>query len=134
MNNCLRFGHIINVEARCLHGTAADVPALGRYVAEALRVRRLLRDVLWDSKLIEPIDIEVQGAPDLLYSLHQSRVDNRQALVLNHFQPTELSTTVNHKACSGAVTLYRPFKAPETISVPSAISVPRDEFAILVFS
>jgi len=131
VNNSLRFGHIINVEARCIHGTAADVPELGRYVAEALRTRRALRDVLWDSRVIEPLDVQIEG--DVMVGLHESRLNNRQALVLNHFKPEEVSAKVTHLKRSGAATLYRPFKTPESVTLPATISVPRDEFAILVF-
>jgi hypothetical protein len=133
VNNCLRFGHIINVEARCLHGTANDVPQLGRYVAEALRTRRQLREVLWDSRLIEPVDVRVEGAPEMRYSLHKSRISSGQAIVLNHFQRSDLTATVSHANRKGQATLYRPFKNPESITLPATITVPCDEFAIIVF-
>lgn len=133
VNNCLRFGHIINVEARCIHGTAADMPELGRYIAEALRVRRELRDVLWDSQLIEPLNFEIDAPPELFYALHRSRVSNRQALVLNHFESTEISAQINRVDGTGHATLYRPFKDSESLSLPGSLRIPPNEFAVLVF-
>ena len=40
VNNCLRYSHVVNVEARCLHGSADDAPELGAYVGEVLTMRR----------------------------------------------------------------------------------------------
>lgn len=133
VNNCLRFGHIINVEARCIHGTVGDVPQLGHYIAEALRVRRQLRDVLWDSTLIEPVHVQVKASESLLYALHQSRSTHRHALVLNHFESTRLSAEITTSKYAKQVALYRPFMEAETLTLPAVVDVPPDEFVIIVF-
>jgi hypothetical protein len=87
--------------------------------------------VLWDSRVIVPVDVQVEG--DLLVGLHQSRVNNRQALILNHFKREAVSAKVTHLKRQGTAALYCPFKAPESVTLPATITVPRDEFAILVF-
>ncbi len=136
VNNCLRFGHIINVEARCLHGTVADIPALGQYIAEALRVRRELWELIWHSTVveIEPTTIKIEGPAGLLCGLHQSWSGEQQTLVLNHFERTELQATISNSAGAQKVSVYRPFQPPQQISLPARLVVPTDQFVIVVFS
>jgi hypothetical protein len=133
VNNCLRFGHIINVEARCLHGSAADVPHLGRYVAEALRVRRLLRDRIWDSRLVDPRQAGVHGSGPVLHSLHRGLRSGMHTLVLNHFGAEPRTVTVEPPHDSAAATVYRPFTLPGEVALPAEIDVPPDEFVIVAF-
>lgn len=130
VNNCLRFGHIINVEARCLHGTTADTPSLSRYVAEALRTRRALRDRLWHSTVVEPPEGLVDAPAELLYSLHRSWESEREALVFNHFQPTGVTALITPPGGARSATLYRPFQTPERVELPISVEVPRDEFLV----
>jgi hypothetical protein len=131
VNNSLRFGHIINVEARCLHGTASDAPALSQYVREALRVRRLLRERLWESQVVEATGVEVRGSPELLSTLHRSWEGKKQTLVLNHFATHELTAEITWPETSGRAMLYCPFREPEPVNLPATISIPRDAFVIV---
>lgn len=130
VNNCLRFGHIINVEARCLHGISSDAPTLSRYVAEALRIRRELWDVLWHSRVVEPPAGLVDASSELLYSLHHSWEGEREALVLNHFQPNGVMAQITRPGGTRSATLYRPFQTPERVDLPASVEVPRDEFLV----
>jgi hypothetical protein len=116
-----------------LHATAAAVPTLGRYVAEALRTRRLLWDVLWHSTVVEPTSVEWQGPPELLGGLHQGWESPRQALVLNHFERRELRATLRHTHGGATAQVFRPFRAPASISLPAELVIPPDEFCIVVF-
>jgi hypothetical protein len=133
VNNCLRFGHIINVEARCLHGAAGDVPHLARYVAEALRVRRALRDRIWDSRLADPRRARVHGAPSVRYALHRGSRSGLHTLVLNHFDSETQAVRIEPMPGSAAATLYRPFTRPRRAVLPAEIDVPPDEFVIVAF-
>jgi hypothetical protein len=133
VNNCLRFGHVINVEARCLHGAISDVPHLGRYVAEALRVRGSLRDRIWDSRLIDPAQACVHGAPPVLYSMHRGTHSGLYTLVLNHFDLVSLAVRIDPFENSSAATLFRPFTPPRQVTLPAEIDVPADEFVIVAF-
>ena len=133
VNNCLRFGHVINVEARCLHGTAADVPHLARYVAEALRVRRSLRDRIWDSTLTDPRQARVNGAAPVLYSLHRGRRSGLHTLVLNHFDSATHPVRIEPMPGTAHATLYRPFTEPQPVILPADIDIPPEEFAIVAF-
>lgn len=134
VNNCLRFGHIINVEARCLHGTVADAPHLSRYVAEALRVRRSLRGRIWDSRLVDPRQADVQGSPAVKYCLHESMHGGHRSLVLNHFDTRTHAVTVGPLGDGRAADIHRPFAAPERITLPSEIKVPAQEFVVVTAS
>jgi hypothetical protein len=134
VNNCLRFGHIINVEARCLHGTISDVPELGRYVAEALRVRRSLRDRIWDSRLIDPGQASVSGASQVLRSLHRGTRSGLHTLVLNHFDGSPHAVRIDPSLNSAEATVFRPFASPERVSLPAEVGVPADEFVVVGFS
>lgn len=134
VNNCLRFGHVINVEARCLHGSVSDVPHLGRYVAEALRVRRSLRNRIWDSTLIDPGQAGVSGDPRVRYALHRGTRSALHTLVLNHFDASPHAVRIDRFRDSPAATVFRPFAAPEQVSLPAEVEVPADEFVVVAFS
>jgi hypothetical protein len=134
VNNCLRFGHIINVETRCLHGTASDAPALSLYVSEALRIRRMLRKRLWQSQIVEARSVGVNGPSELLYSLHRSQNDDQQTLVLNHFASKGLQAEITGLDTSKHAVLYRPFHEQEHISLPAAITVPPNEFVVVALA
>lgn len=133
VNNCLRFGHIINIEARCLHGDASDVPDLARYVSEALRVRRSIRDRIWDSRLVDPALVDMSAPDSVFHALHRGTRHGALTLVANHFADSE--QCVDIAACSGSTgaTVYRPFRAPERVTLPASLPVPRDEFLIVAF-
>jgi len=136
VNNCLRYGHIINVEARCLHGSAADVPHLARYVAEVLRLRRALRSRLWESRLVETHGIVEIDDPsgEVLAGLHRSLTGDGGALVLNHFSRSTLPVRVDMpEVGSRTTTVYRPFHLPEVISLPAQLVVPPNEVVVLAF-
>ncbi|GHO88074.1 DUF6259 domain-containing protein [Dictyobacter formicarum] len=133
VNNCLRFGHIMNIEAKCLHGIASDTPELSRYVSEALRLRRELRDVLWHSRLIEPIMVTVKSEPGLLYTLHQSLRQEQQALVMNHFGVQSMQVEVARTDGVNKALVYRPYCDPEAITLPTSVTVERNEYTIIVF-
>jgi hypothetical protein len=131
VNNCLRFGHVINIEARCLHGTAADVPKLSRYTAEALRTRRSLAELIWDSRLVDPRQVRVDGSPQVLCCLHQSMRSGRRTLVLNHFDSVTHTVEIAPFTDGPAVLVYRPFAPPEQVTLPHRIGVPAQEFVIV---
>ena len=133
MNNCLRFGHIVNVEARCLHGAAGDVPHLARYVAEARRVRRALRDRIWDSRLADPRRARVHGAPSVRYALDRGVRSGLDTLVLNQFDRETRAVRIEPMPGSAAAALYRPFTRPRRAVLPAEIDVPPDEFVIVAF-
>lgn len=134
VNNCLRYGHIVNVEARCLHGSADDAPALARYVQEVLALRRSLRDVLWESRVEEPIGIEVSGDKDVLLGLHRSRLGPRSALVLNHFVREARTARVDLPGeRTTTATIHRPGEQPRQVAVPFEVSLEPDQVAVAVW-
>lgn len=132
VNNCLRFGHIINVEARCLHATAEVVPQLSRYVAEALRIRRVLWDRIWESRLVDPRQVQVDGPPSVLYCVHRSLGSQSHTVVLNHFEAETQTIHLDWEG-SAVATLYRPFQAPQAVSLPARVAVPAEEFVVVAF-
>ena len=134
VNNCLRYGHIVNVEARCLHGSAADAPKLAAYVKEALRLRRDLWETLWHSRVVEPTGVEVTGDGDVFLGLHRSRTTGQSALVLNHFE-REARTAVVDLPGEGtrAVTVRRPFERPVEGRLPLEVRLEPDAVAVLTW-
>lgn len=131
--NCIRLGHIINLEARCLHGTASDVPLLREFVAAALRLRRAHMDLLWDSALTDPRGIvTVEGDAAVKFSLHASRTRcGALALVLNHFDAREHRVTVDIRGYKAA-SLYTVCAGRSHVALPAAIVVPADDLVLVI--
>jgi len=130
VNNCLRYGHIINVEAECLHGTAADAPHLSAYVAEALRLRRSLKHRIWHSRLADPGRETVRGPEGLRVSRHIGR-GGEETFVLNHFEPQPMTAEVAPFGGSRRATLYQPFEEPAGVALPATVTVPAKRFVIV---
>ncbi len=134
VNNCLRFGHVINVEAHCLHGTVVDMPHLARYIAEALRVRRSLRDRIWDSRLVDPAQVSVAGPPEVRYSMHRGLTSQEHTVVLNHFETTTRTVRVSPLNDAGTAVIHRPFAPALQVTLPATIEVPAGEFTVVAFA
>jgi hypothetical protein len=132
--NCLRYGHIINIEARCLHGSCDDVPPMRDYVAAALRLRRALFDLIWDSQLSELYPAQVEANRSVKYCRHVSRVrPGGEALVLNHFESTPQTARVAlpHRSVTSA-TVYTIRGPEQRINLPAEILIAPDDLAIVV--
>lgn len=132
--NCLRFGHIINIEARCLHGSCSDVPQMRDFVAAALRLRRSLMDLLWDSRLVDPYPTEVEADAGVKYCLHASRVrEGGLALVMNHFDDMPRKARVAFpQRPSGTATIYSILGQPRRVQLPSDVEIAPNEVAVVV--
>src|SRR5262249_1273909 len=134
VNNCLRYRHIINLEPRCLHASTVDVPHLARYVAEVLRLRRELRGVLWDSRIVEPREVERAGDGGMRCGVLHSLLGEGKAAVLHHFEERALRTRVSIPgAAQSSATLYQPFRAPREVRLPFDLTLEADEVGVLVF-
>lgn len=131
VNNSVRFGHIINVEPAYLHGTMADAAPINAYVAEVLRLRRSLADVLWDSRLVEPTELTLDHDGTLLGSVHHGLASGRRAVVLTHLEESAQSAEVSVDGASRA-TLYRPFETPREVTLPLGLRLDVDGLAVLV--
>ena len=130
VNNCLRFGHIVNLEGDCLHGSAASLPELSPYVAEVLRLRRRLRHRIWDSRLIDPTLIT--GLPNDVYAgLHESHVDSSLTVVLNHFQRTDRVVELTGLAGATEAVIHRPFEEADRVALPATVTVPVDRAVVV---
>ncbi len=135
VNNCLRYGHIINLEARCLHGTAADAPITARYAQAILALRRSLRDVLWDGRMQLPsapgTRIEHDG---VLQGRFTSTDGRRTALVLNHWEEGTRKARIVELGgrTSGDVLLYGPGVVPKRISLPGEVTIEPEQVVVAV--
>lgn len=132
VNNCLRYGHVINIEARCLHGSAADAPELAAYVREVLALRRSLRPVLWESRLAEPLALELDADPEVRSNLHESCQGKGAALVLNHFSRRARKARLAAWEGVAEVQVHRPGTAPRRAPLPLELELAPDEVAVLV--
>lgn len=133
VNNCLRHGHIICFEALYYHGVLSDVPRLTRYVREVLRVRRELRHLLWDGRIIPADFAEVRGQVWTGAFATSQRALREVALVLNHFERTPQPVEIAFR--DGPWTqarLFRPFREPEEVGLPVSTSLAPDEFLVIV--
>ena len=128
--NCIRLGHIINIEADCLHGSIAEEPLMREFVTKALALRRGLWDLLWMSRLIDPAPhVQVTGDDRVKFSLHESRTrPGARALVLNHFASAPLTVRLEwpgHPA--GRLSLHSIQTPPSsTVSGTEIIILPGD--------
>jgi hypothetical protein len=131
--NCLRQGHIINLEARHLHGSADDVPLMRDFVRDALGLRRRLWDVLWMSRIIDPKPrVRVEADAKVKYCLHESRTRQGMfALVLNHFAAEPLAATITMEGVTTA-TAHSVRGEPRRITLPSTMDVPAGDCLVIV--
>jgi hypothetical protein len=131
---CLRHGHIINIEARCLHGSVEDVPLMREFVRSALTLRRSLRHLLWDSRLVDPYPTRVTADPAVKFSLHRSRASpGEHALVLSHFASRPLSAHIAFPQFPAArATVYTIRGQPQQVALPADLTVPAGDCVIVV--
>lgn len=131
VNNCIRYGHIINIEGDCLHGDVTAMPELASYVTEVLLLRRSLRHRIWDSRLIDPIAVDINAPSEVQVSLHESLIDGVLTAVMNHFSPEERTVTVRPTDRVSKAVLHRPFHPSEPIALPVDLTIHRDEVVIV---
>jgi hypothetical protein len=135
VNNCLRYGHVVNIEPLCLRGTAADAPLLATYIKEVLRLRRRLWETLWHSRVVEPLGVELDGDGGVLCGLHRSWTGTTSALVLNHFERQARRVEVDLPAEQvGTVTVHRPFARPVEERLPLEVRLEPDAVAVLTWT
>jgi hypothetical protein len=89
VNNCLRQGWVINVEARHLHAGCGAVPLLVAHIKAVRALRRRLWDLLWLGRLDDPHGCLSGGSGGVLVSRWVAGA--RQALVLCHFERSQRS-------------------------------------------
>lgn len=130
-NRCVQWGHIVNFECDGIHGSTASRPKVAAYVAELLRMRRALADVLWHGRLAEPRGVECSDAR-IDVAAWRGR-DGRGALVLAHLEDADLDVTVGIGRACGA-TLHVPFEEPRQVELPCRLRIPRDRLAILEYA
>jgi hypothetical protein len=135
VNNCLRYGHIINLEGRCLHGTAADMPVTARYAAAVLALRRALRSVLWDGRMqlasVPGANIEHDG---VLQGRFASADGASAAVVLNHWEASARRVRIAELGgrTTGDVAVWTPGAAPREVQLPAELTVEADQVVVVV--
>ena len=135
VNNCVRYGHVINLEMGCLHGNASDAPELAGYVNTVLSLRRQLSPVLWDSRLAEPAEVglELETDESLHCSVHRSLGQAGGAVVLNHFQTVPLKGHLKLGSLEGELRLFRPGEPAEVVGTEVDVSVAPDELVVIAW-
>jgi hypothetical protein len=137
VNNAVRFGHILAVEALRLWGTCADLPNLAPYIREVLRLRRELRDNLWLSRVVEPTFARVLPDEAVRVGALQSWVDSpasgaRHALVLHHFDAEPLTVDVELLEPYRRAVVHRPFAEAEDVGSRFSLELPRDRLVVVL--
>jgi hypothetical protein len=99
-----------------------------------LRLRRSLWELLWHSRVVEPLGVEQRGDGDVLYALHRSRTSGGAALVLNHFEREVRTAVVDLPGeAVGTVTVHRPFAPPTEGHLPLEVRLGPDAVAVLAW-
>jgi hypothetical protein len=129
-NNCIRFGHIITFECDNLHGTTASRRKLAEYVAELLRLRRRLKDILWYGRIAEPHRVSVS---DERVGFTAWNGDGRSALVLTHPERTTVEVEVEIKGLKSHLRTHRPFEPVELVQGPCTLAIPRNRLVVLEY-
>jgi hypothetical protein len=130
-NRCVQWGHIINFECDGLHGSTRSQPKLAEYVAELLRLRRRLGEILWYGRIADPLGIRVADPRVGLTAWHGR--DGRRAVVLTHLERDAVDATPTFERPPREAILHQPFRAPETIEAPFALRIPPNRLAILEY-
>lgn len=141
VNNALRYGHVICVEPGYFHARPADVPDLVAYVRETIRLRRLLRGLLWDGRLVDDQHVVVSGqvlhsvfagAPQSAAGAGISTPDESPiAVVVSHFETDGREVRIDVRRTVRHGVIHRPFRAPERVELPLTADVPPGEFFVL---
>lgn len=139
VNKCLRYGHIIALEARYLKaGTAADLPHLKPYLREVLALRHRLMDNLWWADLVEPDFARVEHSGVVKVGAFRSWSEapssgSPLALVLNHFSRQAEPVTITFTDPRyGAAVLHRPGAEPERVTLPVSTTIPQDRLLVVL--
>jgi hypothetical protein len=129
-NTCIRFGHIINFECDNLHGSTASRRRLAEYVAELLRLRRGLADILWYGRIAEPLGIHVSDER-VGHTLWRGR-EGRSALVLTHTAREEVALTVQiDELKDGLALVHQPFQPASQFMVNDELRIPKNRLIVL---
>ena len=137
VNNSVRFGHILAVEALRLWGTCADLPNLSPYIREVLRLRRELRDNLWLSRVVQPTFARIGPCQPLRIGALESWVElptsgTRHALVLHHFDSQPQTVDIELLEPYSHAIVHRPGADPEDVRRRFSLEIPRDRLAVVL--
>ncbi len=138
VNKSLRFGHIMVFEAINGPFSIADMPNLGPYFQEALRLRSELADNIWWSSVIEQTIADVIHTGEVYCGAHETWREepasgSRHALVLHHYtrEPKTVSIAFNDPQYTYA-DIYRAFTEMERVALPLETSIPPDQVLIIL--
>jgi hypothetical protein len=139
VNKCLRYGHIMAIEARYLKaGTLADLPHLREYLREALALRHRLMDNLWWASLVEPDFATVEHNGRVKVGAFRSWAERPAsgsplALVLHHFSPQTEDVRISFLDQGYvAAMVHRPFAEAERVPLPLSTSIPPDRVLVVL--
>lgn len=131
INNCVRYGHIINMEAKNLHGTAVNEQKMSQYTEEVLKIRRRLKEVLWYGRLEEPLKVKADNEK-IRFSLFAAKKTNHHAVVLTHFERNEEKTMLSIEGKIGQqVRIHLPFQEVTEAVLPCTVAVLKNQLAVV---
>jgi hypothetical protein len=126
VNNCLRLGLVINLEAQHLHAGSAAVPLLIPHIKKVRALRKKLWHLLWLGRLEDPHDCLKDADDGLLISRWVAQ-NGASALVLNHYHIEKpLKGTVSLPGFTQA-RIHHLDGTEELRALPAEITVPIDE-------
>jgi len=136
VNNAMRYGYQIFVGPMCWN-ESMDCPqmkGLGRYIAEAVRIREELIDTIYNGEYIDKQHVAVSDESNKLhYNTHRNPSTGKRACVLSNSDATAHDVTVyfeNNE--SGELFVYATFAEKITVQNPVSASVPPQRFIVVV--
>ena len=135
VNNCLRWGYVINFEIDNLRGTMENASKeMVKYSRWALQLRRDLSDYLLYGRFMDEQGAQIEAADDgIKYGVHINRKNDKRALVIMNVAETE--KTVRCDVASEQpkkYSLHRPFQEPSQVTLPKKLSIGPERVIVLV--
>ena len=135
LNNCLRWGYVINFEIFSLRGTMEDASnEMVEYTSWMLQLRKDLSDYLIHGRFVDEEGAEIEAEDDSVkYAVHRNRKNDKRAIVIMN-----VSTTEKNVSCDVAsetpkrYLLYEPLKAPSELTLPQKVALAAERAVVLV--
>ena len=134
INQCLVQGHILNYEARNFKANTNEIPLTTAYGLKALRLRRRLRDFIWEGWYLDTVgarvECETQGA-EILHSAFENRHTGKKAYVIANQSEVRADVKLVTDPGHDLYTVHD-MESDETVESRGAVSIPPRSLVVLV--
>ena len=135
VNNCLRWGYVINFEIDNLRGTMENASReMVDYSRWALQLRRDLSDYLLYGRFMDEQGVKIESEDESIkYGVHINRKNEKRAIVILNVSEKEKTVRCevpSHPA--GKYSLYRPFQQPSEVTLPGRVAIAPERVVVLI--